>query len=222
MNGVIFLLLLVICVGLIYIVHRYFGKHEFYLLSVIYSIISFVMSFKMVKILGLNINMGIIFSTGIIGLLYYFVNKYNDSESKKFIITIMISTISSIVIMVLSAMMIPSIYDENIVLFKDLLLDNYAILIFYPIGLLGTLLFANYSFKGLKKIEVNKKINAIISIIGITFINVFVGIYFSSAINNGFRNSHFIAIDNYFIMTIIMIGMYFLVNKIIKIKKVNS
>ncbi len=222
MNGVIFLLLLVICVGLIYIVHRYFGKHEFYLLSVIYSIISFVMSFKMVKILGLNINMGIIFIGGIIGLLYYFVNKYNDSESKKFIITIMISTISSIVIMLLSAMMIPSIYDENIVLFKDLLFDNYAILIFYPIGLLGTLLFANYSFKGLKKIEVNKKINAIISIIGITFINVFVGIYFSSAINNGFRNSHFIAIDNYFIMTIIMIGMYFLVNKIIKIKKVNS
>lgn len=222
MNGVIFLLLLVICVGLIYIVHRYFGKHEFYLLSVIYSIISFVMSFKMVKILGLNINMGIIFSGGIIGLLYYFVNKYNDSESKKFIITIMISTISSIVIMVLSAMMIPSIYDENIVLFKDLLFDNYAILTFYPIGLLGTLLFANYSFKGLKKIEVNKKINAIISIIGITFINVFVGIYFSSAINNGFRNSHFIAIDNYFIMTIIMIGMYFLVNKIIKVKKVNS
>ena len=95
-------------------------------------------------------------------------------------------------------------------------------MIFYPIGLLGTLLFANYSFKGLKKIDTNKNINAIISLIGITFINVFVGIYFGSAINNGFRNSHFIAIDNYFIMTIIMIGMYFLVNKIIKVKKVNS
>lgn len=222
MNGVIFLLLLLICIGLIYIVHRHFGKHEFYLLSVIYSIMSFVMSFKMVKILGLNINMEIIFSGGIIELLHYFVNKYNDSESKKFIVTIMISTISCIVIMLLCSMMIPSIYDENIVLFKNLLFDNYAILIFYPIGLLSTLLFANFSFKGLKKIEGNKNINAIISIIGIAFINVFVGIYFSSAINNGFRNSHFIAIDNYFIMTIIMIGMYFLVNKIIKVKKVNS
>ena len=222
MNGAIFLLLFIICIWLIYIGHRYFSKHELYILSIVYSIVTFIMSFKMVKILGLNINMGIIFNTGIIGIMYYFVNKFNDGESKKYIVTIMISIISFIAIMLLSSIMIPSIYDENMVLFKKLLYDNYAILIFYPVGLLGTLLFTNYSFKRLKKVDGNKKIITFISMIGITFISVFVGIYFSYGIINGFRNSHFIAIDNYFIMTIMLFCMYLLVNKIIKIKKVNS
>ena len=46
MSIVIFLLLICICLGLIYIVHRYFDKHEFYILAIIYSVLSFIMSFK--------------------------------------------------------------------------------------------------------------------------------------------------------------------------------
>ena len=34
---VLFLLFIVICIGLIYIVHKYFGKYEFYFLGVIMS-----------------------------------------------------------------------------------------------------------------------------------------------------------------------------------------
>ena len=47
MSMVIFLLLICICLGLIYIVHRYFDKHEFYILTIIYSVLSFIMSFKL-------------------------------------------------------------------------------------------------------------------------------------------------------------------------------
>ena len=43
---VLFLLFIVICIGLIYIVHKYFGKYEFYFLGIVYTVISFLMSFK--------------------------------------------------------------------------------------------------------------------------------------------------------------------------------
>ena len=222
MNYVLFFLFLIISFGLIYFVHKYFGKQEFYLLGIVYSVISFVMSFKMIKIYGLNINMGIIFSSGLLGIMYYFINKFNDKDGKKFIFTIMISIMTFIIFILSISIMIPSMYDEYLVLFKKLIFDNYTILFLYPIGLFCSLLFTNYSFTELKKINKNKKMYAIISLIGITFIDVFVCIYFSYAIINGFNNSHFVAVDNYFIMTIIMIVMYFLINKIIKIKKVKS
>ena len=38
---IIFLLLTAICIGSIYLVHKYFGKQEFYILAIIYSILSY-------------------------------------------------------------------------------------------------------------------------------------------------------------------------------------
>ena len=179
MNGLIFLLLFIICTGLIYIVHRYFGKHEFYLLAVIYSIISFILYFKIINIFGLSINMSIIFSSGLLMTLYYFINRYNYNEVKKYIIVIMISTICFEVILLLGAIMLPSIYDENIVLLKELIFSNFPIMIIYPVGLLITLLLSSYSFKQLKEVKNNKIFKNILALIGIIFIDVFVFIYFS-------------------------------------------
>ncbi len=75
MSIVIFLLLICICLGLIYIVHRYFDKHEFYILAIIYSVLSFIMSFKLVNIFGIDINLGIIFSQN---YLSYFITLLID------------------------------------------------------------------------------------------------------------------------------------------------
>ena len=52
MSIFVFLLLMVICLGFIYLVHRYLGKNEFYLLAIIYAVISFVMSFKIIYVFG--------------------------------------------------------------------------------------------------------------------------------------------------------------------------
>ena len=222
MNGLIFLLLFIICIGLIYIVHRYFGKHEFYLLGTIYSIIAFMMSFKIITIFGLNINMSIIFNSGILTILYYFVNRFGNKDGKKFIMTIMISTISCVLLVLLGSIMLPSMYDDNIGLLKDLVFDNLAILIIYPVSLLISLLLSSYTFRELKEVEKNKIIKTIFILIGIVFVDVFVFIYFSYAIIIKFDDSLLIAIDNYFIKTILMIAMYFLIDKIIKMKKVKA
>ena len=76
----IFLLLIAVCLGLIYMVHKYSGKEQFYMLGIIYSVISFVLSFKLINIFGVDINTGLIFSSGILVMLYYFVNRYSEKE----------------------------------------------------------------------------------------------------------------------------------------------
>ena len=55
MSEFVFLLLVGICIGFVYIVHKYFSKSEFYLLGIIYTIISFLMSFKLINIFGMDI-----------------------------------------------------------------------------------------------------------------------------------------------------------------------
>ena len=93
MSMIVFLLIMAICLGLIYLVHKYFEKEQFYLIGIIYSIVSFLMSFKMINILGMDINANLIFSSGLLAILYYVVNRYGEKESKRFILTVSISMI---------------------------------------------------------------------------------------------------------------------------------
>lgn len=222
MNEMIFLLLMVICIGLIYIVHKYFGKHEFYLLAVIYSVISFILSFKLFTIFGLNINLGTIFSSALLILMYYFVNRFSGSETKKYIMVVMISIVFCLMFLLLGTVMVPSIYDDNLVLMKDLIYDNLAIAILYPLSLCITLLLSCYSFKELKKVNKNRELKTMLTITGIMFAYIFIFIYFSYAIIIEFNKSLLISIDNYFINVIIMIILYLLINKIMKVKKVKE
>ena len=90
MSIVIFLLLISICLELIYLVHKYLGKSEFYILAIIYSILSFIMSFKLVNIFGVDINLGIIFSSSLIMILYYFIHRYGDDDAKRVILVMII------------------------------------------------------------------------------------------------------------------------------------
>lgn len=217
MSIVIFLLLICICLGLIYIVHRYFDKHEFYILAIIYSVLSFIMSFKLVNIFGIDINLGIIFSSGLLVILYYFVNRYGKGEDKKLIITIGVSTILLGIILLLNTFIVPSLGDKNSIIYQELILNNMPILILYPISLIGTLLFSSYTFSELK----NKRlIKTILTVVGILFADVFVFIYFSYAFIIKFDTSMMITLSNYLVKSIVTVIYLLVVNKMFEVKKV--
>lgn len=222
MSMMLFILLTIICVGLIYLVHRYYGKYELYLLNILYSVLSFLLSFKLVKIAGLNINLGIIFNAGIIILLYYFINRFSKSDTKKFVIMSIMTTISCIVIFSIISFMEPSLYDNNISLFNSLMFDNILLLILYPIGLTITLLISTYAFSELKKVQKKKVLKTILALIGIVFVDVFIFIYFTYVTISKYGNSLLITLDNYIFKAIIIIIMYFCILKILKVKKVKA
>lgn len=220
MEIIVFLLLMAICLGLVYLVHRYLGKEQFYLLGIIYSVISFIMSFKLVNILGVNINTNIIFSSGLLIILYYFVNRYNDKESKKFILTIIVSSLVCMCFFMLTGFMTPSIYDKMSVFYQNLVLDNLAIVILYPISLTITMFLSEYCFRELKSEEKNKTIKTILTILGVVFIDAAIFVYFSYAFIIKFDTAIKIAIDNYLIKAGIMILYTLIVNKLFMVKKV--
>lgn len=222
MNIVVFLLLISISISSIYIVHKYFGKNEFYWLAIIYSVLAFLMSFKIINIFGININCSIIFSSGIITILYYFINRYNVEEIKKYFITIVVSTLICEMFLLTTSFMIPSIYDTMSVFYNDLVRHSTAILVFYPLSLFVTLILSSYVFKELKKLKDNRFIKTIVVLIGIMFINSLIFIYFSYAFIIRFDTSLVITLDNFLVGTFIIIMFIFATKKLLKVKKVKE
>lgn len=220
MEIVVFLLIMAICLGFVYLVHKYFGKEQFYLLGIIYSIVSFVMSFKLINIMGVNINANVIFSSGLLLILYYFVKRYNEKESRKFIITILVSSLLCMCYFMLTAFMIPSIYDKMGTLYQNLVFDNLAIVILYPISLAITMFLSEYCFRELDKEDKNVILKTIFTILGIMFIDAAIFSYFSYAFIIRFDTAISIAIDNYLIKTGIMIIYILIVNKLFMVRKV--
>lgn len=220
MNEIMFVLLYFFIIGFIYIAHRYFGKFEFFLLGILYSIISFVMCFKLITIVGLNVNVGIVFNSFVVGVLYYFINNFDIEDNKKYIFYVMVSTVSCIILLLLGSLMFPSIYDENIVLFKNLIFDNLCIILMYPVSLFMTLILSSYIFGDVKNATRYRTLKLIAYLVSIVLVDVFIGTYLSYSLYVGFDNSSTIAIDNYFVKSIIMIITCLLISRIAKIKKV--
>lgn len=220
MGIVIFILLMGISLGLVYLVHKYFGKEQFYLLGIIYTVLSFILSFKLINILGVNVNANLIFSSGLILILYYFVNRYNEKESRRFIYTTSFINIVLACILVITAVMVPSIYDKMSIFYQNLIFDNLAIVILYPISYIVTMFLSEYCFRELKKEENKKNIKTILTLLGVLFIDTALFVYFSYAFIIKYDVAMRIAIDNYLIKVGIMIIYILIVNKLFMIRKV--
>lgn len=220
MNIGVFLLLMAICLGLVYLVHKYFGKKEYYILGIIYSIISFILSFKIINIFGMDINANVIFSSGLLLILYYFVNRYNEKESRRFIFSMISITLVCTILLVCTSIMVPSLYDSASAYYENIVFDNLAILILYPISMAITMFLSEYCFKELKKEENKKDIKTILTLFGIVFIDTALFIYFSYAFIIRFNTSLVIAIDNYIVKTIIMIIYVLIINRLFMVRKV--
>ena len=81
----------------------------------------------------------------------------------------------------------------------------------------------NEKSKDAKKQKIAKIIlitTIIATIVGLMFIDTFIFIYFSYAFLIRFDKAIIIAIENYFIKSIIMIIYVFIINKILNVKKV--
>lgn len=220
MSVFVFLLLMIICLGFIYLVHRYLGKTEFYLLAIIYAVISFILSFKIIYAFGISINLGIIFSSSLVMILYYFIRRYGDDDAKKVILVIIISTIICALFMLLNVFMTPSLYDNMSSYYQNLILNNLAIVVLYPLTLTTVLYLARYSFNELSNTESKRFIKMILMLIGISFIYTGIFIYFSYAIIIRFDVAIRIFLGNYLVMSLILIVYFLVIDKLFMIRKV--
>lgn len=220
MGNFVFIIFMFVCVGVIYLVHRYLGKSEAYLLAICYSLIGFITSFKVVTLFGIHINLSIVFVSAMIVLLYYFNRKYEYDDAKNVMFVMIFSTLLSLVLLMVNVFLMPSINDKMGVVYQSLVFDNLAILILYPISLSVALVLANYCFNVII-VEKNKNIVSIIlTLIGIVFIYVFLFVYFSYAIIIRFDTAMGIAISSFLVMCLIITLYFLIMDKLFMIRKV--
>ena len=65
------------------------------------------MSFKIVHLLGIDVNLGIIFSSSLIMILYYFIHRYGNDDAKKVIVVMIVSTLICACLLMINAFLIP-------------------------------------------------------------------------------------------------------------------
>ena len=176
----------------------------------------------MLNIFGIYVNGSIIFNTGLIMILYYFINKYNEKEIKRLIISIILSICFIDILVLINGLIEPSLYNNNYAYFRDMVVNNYMIFILYPIFTFISLFLYTYLFKEIKKIKEDKDLKILLPILGLTFIDIFIFVFLTNIIKFTFGISFMIALGNYIVKSLIMIGSIFIMDKIIKIKKVKS
>lgn len=222
MSEIIFITLLALCIGLVYIVHKYFGKEEFYLLTIIYMIISLITSFKIIKVFGIDINANAIFYLGILTIIYYFVNRYSYAEVKRFLFMIIMFSMVSSIFLILASLYVPSIYDLFGSSYTNLILSNGLLVVLHLGCLVFTSLLSFYCFNLLKIEKEKRLVKVLITNVGLLFIDSFLFSYFGYAFTIHFSIALRISLNNYLIRVIIMVIYFILINKIFGVKKVKE
>ena len=103
-----------------------------------------------------------------------------------------------------------------------MVVNNYMIFILYPIFTFISLFLYTYLFKEIKKIKEDKDLKILLPILGLTFIDIFIFVFLTNIIKFTFGISFMIALGNYIVKSLIIIGSIFIMDRIIKIKKVRS
>lgn len=134
MNILIYLLILLISLTTIYIYNRKQDKLGLAITFILMNIISFILSFKYITISTLNINSSSITYIAMISVLYLYLEKTNIKETKKIINLNTIINIVTVSLILLMSLYTQSLDDTIGINMKNVFIDNFRILIAYPIS----------------------------------------------------------------------------------------
>jgi len=133
MDIMLIILMLTLSVFFIFVSQYLLEQKGITIIYLIYNIVSFLLSFKILEILEININANIVISSLVTSLTYLIIEKTNVKEYKNIIKqTLTVNIIISIIILI-SSLYIRSVNDINTVNIQNIFIDNYKILISYPI-----------------------------------------------------------------------------------------
>lgn len=222
MNEIIILLVVLICQITTWLFYKVFEKRGLYFSTVIISLLSFIMSFKLAYVFKMNINLGIVPIVSLFTIYYIYLKKYGQKDIKDLVI---INTISNVVFALLLVVMnyyIPSITETISINMQATFESNYKIMIMYPIiTIISELLIIKlYSFIIL--VNENTFISVTLTYI-LTAIIYTIIFYMISYINILYlKESLFIGITSYIIGLLVQLINIIFITLITKSKKVKK
>lgn len=222
MNSIIIVLLLIlVSLLLIYSMYKIYDKRGLYFNLVIMNIMSFILSFKIIKIFSLNINLGLIPMISIFTIIYIIINKYSIKDKKNILSLSLYTNIITSILILITNYFIPTVSETISISIKGTFEYNYKILILYPIIILISQYIIIKLFNYLKEIQSNIIINITLTYIttGLVYTLVFYLIAYINLID--IKNTIFMGVSSFLIGIIITLLNTLIIDLIFK-KKVKK
>ena len=222
MNSIIIVLLLIlVSLLLIYSMYKIYDKRGLYFSLVIMNIMSFILSFKIIKIFSLNINLGLIPMISIFTIIYIIITKYGIKDKKTILSLSLYTNIITSILILITNYFIPTVSETISISIKGTFEYNYKILILYPITILLSQYIIIKLFNYLKELQSNIIINITLTYIttGLVYTLVFYLIAYINLID--IKNTIFMGVSSFLIGIIITLLNTLIIDLIFK-KKVKK
>lgn len=222
MNSIIIVLLLIlVSLLLIYSMYKIYDKRGLYFSLVIMNIMSFILSFKIIKIFSLNINLGLIPMISIFTIIYIIITKYSIKDKKTILSLSLYTNIITSILILITNYFIPTVSETISISIKGTFEYNYKILILYPIIILPSQYIIIKLFNYLKELQSNIIINITLTYIttGLVYTLVFYLIAYINLID--IKNTIFMGVSSFLIGIIITLLNTLIIDLIFK-KKVKK
>ena len=222
MNSIIIVLLLIlVSLLLIYSMYKIYDKRGLYFSLVIMNIMSFILSFKIIKIFSLNINLGLIPMISIFTIIYIIITKYSIEDKKTILSLSLYTNIITSILILITNYFIPTVSETISISIKGTFEYNYKILILYPIIILLSQYIIIKLFNYLKELQSNIIINITLTYIttGLVYTLVFYLIAYINLID--IKNTIFMGVSSFLIGIIITLLNTLIIDLIFK-KKVKK
>ena len=219
MNILMLIVLFLMCIFSMILLYNLFDILGLKILFIINIILMFIMSFKNIELINLNITLYSLFTINFNALLIIFFYKIKFKELKNNLKQILIIIVLITVEIIFVFMYQQSVADTNTSNIINILLYNYKIVIVFPIILLMTVYGTIKCYKFIIKIENNTFINYAITSIVIGIIDT---LLYTIIININVLNINDIlklALSNYLIRIVLSMAYVPVVIYILKRKR---
>ena len=205
MSEIIFLIITIISMITIPLAYNYLDKKGLYLMLIIMTIVSYLLSFKVLNIWGLSVNANVITTISILEIVYLLIEKETKKNHYNYLFLTIFCLIATAFAILTTSSYIPSINDTLSTNMKGLFIDNYQILIIFPLLLIITEIISPQIYLTLNQIYQNKiiSINLIYMVLGL--LNSLIFSFIAYASDPSFLSKLNIALATYFIGLIISI-----------------
>lgn len=136
MSEVLFILMIILCLITTYCMYKFLNKQGLYFMLISFVLLSIVLSYKIINIFNFNLNIGIMPYMMIFSIIYIILTKFNENEKKPIFRISLITSLFTIISIIISCLYIHLVEDNMATNINTLFINNYKILILYPVVLL--------------------------------------------------------------------------------------
>ena len=220
MNEFLFIITILLTLLTIICLVKLYNKQGLTYALIVLDIISFILSFKIIEIFKLNINLGIVPYIGALSIIYIYLIKYGLKDVRKNEMLCLCANIAVALLLVIMNYMIPTITETVSINIQGTFEYNYKILVLFPIMtfLSQYTIIKLYNF--VSQIQSNIPICIILTYI-ITALIYIIIFYLLCYINIlSINDSLYIGLSTYIVGLIVTIINAIFINIIVKSKKV--